>query len=108
MSPEQVEGKRGIDERSDIFSVGVVLYEILAVREPFRGANIDETFHNIKHTDVLPPGDIRPAVGITKEMDAVVMKAIKKRPADRYQTIRELIGEIQYLARQALTASSKY
>jgi hypothetical protein len=41
-------------------------------------------------------------------MDAVVMKAIKKRPADRYQTIRELIGEIQYLATQALTASSKY
>ena len=108
MSPEQVEGKRGIDERSDIFSVGVVLYEVLAVREPFRGANIDETFQNIKHTDVPPPGDIRPEVGITKEMDAVVMKAIKKRPADRYQTIRELIGEIQYLARQALTASSKY
>lgn len=108
MSPEQVEGKRGIDERSDIFSVGVVLYEVLAVREPFRGANIDETFQNIKHTDVPPPGDIRPEVGITKEMDAVVMKAIKKRPADRYQTIRELIGEIQYLARQALTVSSKY
>lgn len=108
MSPEQVEGKRGIDERSDIFGVGVVLYEVLAVREPFRGANIDETFHNIKHTDVPPPGDIRPEVGITKEMDAAVIKAIKKRPADRYQTIRELIGEIQYLARQALTASSKY
>lgn len=108
MSPEQVEGKRGIDERSDIFSVGVVLYEVLAVREPFRGANIDETFQNIKHTDVPPPGDIRPEVGITKEMDAVVMKAIKKRPADRYQTIRELIGEIQYLAGQALTVSSKY
>lgn len=104
MSPEQVDGKRGIDERSDIFSVGVVLYEALAVREPFRGATIDETFINIKHAEVPRPSELAPHVGITPEMDAVVLKAMQKRPADRYQHMRDLIHEIKTLARQAAPA----
>ena len=54
MSPEQVKGDRGIDERTDVFSAGVCLYEVLAVREPFRGATIDETFDNIKHQGSRP------------------------------------------------------
>ncbi|TVQ01348.1 MAG: serine/threonine protein kinase [Planctomycetaceae bacterium] len=103
MSPEQVDGKRAIDERSDIFSAGVVLYESLAVREPFRGATIDETFINIKHVEVPPPSELAPHAGITPEMDAVVMKAIRKRPADRYQTMRDLIQEVKSLAHSAAT-----
>lgn len=95
MSPEQVDGKRGIDERSDIFSAGVVLYEMLALREPFRGANIDETFDNIKNKDVPPPSERSPDRDIPKAADAVVMKALQKRPADRYQSMRELIAEIR-------------
>jgi serine/threonine-protein kinase len=98
MSPEQVNGNRGIDERTDIFSAGVVLYESLAIREPFRGRTIDETFDNIKHADVPPPSEKSPQYGIPKEVDAVVMKAIAKRPADRYQSMRELIADIRALA----------
>lgn len=101
MSPEQVDGQRGIDERSDVFSVGVVLYESLALREPFRGANIDETFLNIKNADVAKPSERSPDAGITAEMDSVVMKALQKKPANRYQGMRDLINDIQTLARAA-------
>jgi serine/threonine protein kinase len=97
MSPEQIEGKRGIDERSDIFSAGVVLYEMLALREPFKGANIDETFENIKQVDVPPPSERSPDREIPKAADEVVMKAIQKRPADRFQSMRDLIAAIRSL-----------
>lgn len=95
MSPEQVDGNRGIDERSDIFSAGVVLYEILALREPFRGANIDETFANIRNKDVQPPGERSPDRGIPAAADRVVMRAIQKRPGDRYQSMRDLIHDLR-------------
>ncbi len=97
MSPEQVTGSRGIDERSDVFSVGVCLYEVLAIREPFRGQTIDETFDNIRHLDVDPPSERSPDQGITPAADAVVMKALQKRPGDRYQSMRELINDIHEL-----------
>lgn len=95
MSPEQVEGNRGIDERTDIFSAGVVLYEMLALREPFRGATIDETFDNIKHKDIPPPSERSPDRQIPKAVDDVVMRAIQKRPNDRYQRMRDLISDIR-------------
>jgi eukaryotic-like serine/threonine-protein kinase len=95
MSPEQVQGNRGIDERSDIFSAGVCLYEALAIREPFRGANIDETFDNIKHKNVVPPSERSPDRGISPAADAVVMRAIQKRPGDRYQSMRDLLAAIK-------------
>lgn len=95
MSPEQVDGNRGIDERTDVFSAGVVLYEMLALREPFRGANIDETFHNIKNVDVVPPSVRSPDRNIPAAADAVVMRALQKRPGDRYQFMRDLISDIR-------------
>ena len=95
MSPEQVDGNRGLDERSDVFSAGVCLYESLAIREPFRGATIDETFDNIKNKEVVPPSQRSPERGIPKEADQVVMRAIQKRPADRYQFMREMIADMR-------------
>ncbi len=95
MSPEQVDGNRGIDERTDVFSAGVCLYEMLAIREPFRGATIDETFENIRNRQIPPPSERSPERGIPKEADQVVMRAIQKRPGDRYQSMRELIAEMR-------------
>jgi serine/threonine-protein kinase len=101
MSPEQVNGNRGIDERSDIFSVGVCLYEVLAVREPFRGRTVDETFDNIKHLEVQPPSQRSPERNISPAADGVVMRALKKRPGDRYQSMRELINDLYELELEA-------
>lgn len=96
MSPEQVNVNRGvIDERSDIFSTGVVLYEVAAIREPFRGRVIQETFENIIHDNPPPPSEASPGQGIPPRLDDVVMKAIAKNPADRYQTMRQMIEALR-------------
>ena len=95
MSPEQIEAKHGIDERTDVFSVGVCLYEMLALREPFRGADINETFDNIKNKNIPPPSERSPGQGISKGADEVVMRALEKHPSYRYQSMRELIAAIR-------------
>lgn len=95
MSPEQVQGNRSLDERSDIFSVGVCLYEVLAIREPFRGRTIEETFDNIKHLQVEPPSERSPSQQIPAEADRVVAKALQKLPGDRFQSMRELIAALR-------------
>jgi len=97
MSPEQIVGNRTIDERSDVFSVGVVLYEVMAIREPFRGRTIDETFENIRHKEIQPPSERSPQYGIPRAVDAIVAKALQKRPEKRYQSMRELIAAIEDL-----------
>lgn len=97
MSPEQIQGNRSIDERSDIFNVGVCLYEILAIREPFRGANVNQTFTNIISGQIPPPSEKSPERNIPSAADDVVMRAIQKKPGDRYQHMRELIDAIRSL-----------
>jgi len=96
MSPEQVNVNRAtVDERSDIFSMGVVLYEVAALREPFRGRVIQETFENIIHDNPPPPSQVRPQEGIPRRLDEVVMKAISKSPADRFQTMRQMLEALR-------------
>lgn len=96
MSPEQINVNRAaVDERSDIFSMGVVLYETAALREPFRGRVIQETFENILHDTPPPPSACRPQERIPRGLDAVVMKAIEKNPADRFQTMREMLDALR-------------
>ncbi len=98
MSPEQIVGNRTIDERSDVFSVGVVLYEVMAIREPFRGKTIDETFDNIRHREIQPPSERSPQYAIPKAVDDIVAKALQKRPEKRYQSMRDLIADLKDLA----------
>ncbi|MGB7329529.1 MAG: serine/threonine-protein kinase [Rubripirellula sp.] len=97
MSPEQVDGSRGIDERSDIFSAGVCLYELLAIREPFRGATIDETFDNIKRKQVPLPSERSPERDIPDGADAITDRCIAKHPSHRYQSMRDLISDLRDL-----------
>lgn len=94
MSPEQVCG-RTVDDRSDIFSTGVVLYEMLAFNEPFRGRNVEETFNNIQFDQVPPPSEKAPQRNIPAQLDAIVMKAIAKKPEERYASMLELVADLQ-------------
>lgn len=90
MSPEQVRNEGIVDERTDIFSMGVVLYEALAQREPFRGPNIDQTFQNILNETPEPPSKAAKFFPVTDELDEICMKALEKNPDDRFATILEL------------------
>jgi serine/threonine-protein kinase len=76
------------------------MYELLAIREPFRGKNIDQTFRNIISGEVPPPSKKSPERNIPESADEVVMRAIQKRPADRYQTMREMIEAIRTVTHQ--------
>ena len=95
MSPEQAQGKP-VDARSDIFSFGLVLYEMLAGRRAFTGASDLEVLQKIIHGTATPlAADVAPVPA------AVVEKAIEKDPAERYQSMRELVIDLRRLARQA-------
>jgi serine/threonine-protein kinase len=88
MSPEQIVGEE-IDRRSDIYSIGVMLYELMTGDVPFTGA--DTSYHHI-HTSPRPPRELVPT--IAPELNAIILKCLAKRPEDRYQDGQALRTEI--------------
>ena len=94
MSPEQFMGQT-VDRRSDIFSAGVVLYQFLTGERPFSGA-ATTIMHKVLSVDPPPPSMLN--VQVPKPFDAVIGKAIAKRPEDRYQTAREFADAIRAAA----------
>jgi eukaryotic-like serine/threonine-protein kinase len=99
MSPEQVLGHKYIDERSDIFSMGIVLYELMCFREPFRGPTIRHTFDKIVNDAPLEPRKAAPQRNISESLEAICLKALEKDPADRFQSITQLIEAIRVAVR---------
>ncbi len=96
MSPEQLMGQR-VDLRSDIFSFGIVLYEILTGRCPFFNENRIDTMHAILHEEPEPPHTVKP--GLPLELHRIISKTLAKAPKARYQTVRELLSELESLKR---------
>jgi serine/threonine protein kinase/Tol biopolymer transport system component len=95
MSPEQAMG-RPLDARSDIFSFGLVLYELLAGRKPFAGKTDFEVLQGITSRSADPlPAEIPAALQL------LVAKAIEKDPADRYQSMRDVVIDLRRIARQS-------
>ena len=91
MSPEQIEGK-ALTFHSDMYSLGVVLYELLTGKRPFVGDNLEELIAKILKHEPLPPSALRPE--LPKSIDAVVLRALKKDPAQRYATWPEFALEL--------------
>lgn len=97
MSPEQALG-RDVDHRTDIFSLGVVLYEILTRRQPFTGETINHTIVSI--LEKTPPPVSGAVPGIPAELDKITFRALAKKAADRYQTAKELSEDLKSLSRR--------
>ena len=94
MSPEQASGQK-LDARSDIFSFGVMLYEILAGHRPFAGKTDLETLQKIVHAAAAPLDENLPL-----PLRGVIEKALEKNPADRYQSMREMVVDLRRITRQ--------
>ncbi len=102
MSPEQIEG-REVDARSDLFAFGIVLYEMLTGRHPWRSGSAIDTLHAIIH-DEPPWNDSRPLDG---RMTAVVRKLLSKRAAERYGSAEAVIDALTAAAPQAAADSQR-
>jgi serine/threonine protein kinase len=81
MSPEQFMGQK-VDGRSDLFSVGVLLYELVTGEKPFSGEGLSAVMHNVTRVQPVPPKDLNFAV--PDALNDVILKVLSKRPADRY------------------------
>ena len=103
LSPEQAKGGE-IDPRSDLYSLGVVLYELLTGKTPFDGETPVEIAMKHLSTTPKPPSSLRPDV--PRELDMVVMRALAKNPDERYQSADEMEGDLERVARGAKVSAT--
>ena len=98
MSPEQAEGKP-VDHRTDIFSAGVILYEMATGRRPFRGDSVVTILSSIIKDTPPPVLEVKP--GLPRELDRIITRCLAKDPARRYQSAQELRSDLEGVQQQA-------
>jgi serine/threonine-protein kinase len=94
MAPEQVTGKK-VDARSDVFSLGVVLFELLVGERPFGGSSITQVMMAVLQEDPPRPSSVDPERKVSPEWDPVVLKSLAKKPEERYQNAVEFADAVR-------------
>ena len=99
MSPEQAQGKtKEIDQRSDIFSFGCILFEAVTGRKPFEGESVVKSLHMVIYEPAPPLADLNPSA--PAELQRIVRRCLAKDPDERYQSIKEVAIELKGLRRE--------
>ncbi len=98
MSPEQAMGRK-VDSRTDLFSMGVVLYEMVTARRPFHGPNASVTIDQILHGQ--PESVMRFNYSCSADLERIIQKCLRKNPEERYQTAQDLLTDLRVLDRES-------
>jgi serine/threonine-protein kinase len=92
LAPEQIQGEP-VDARTDIFALGVVAYELVTGKRPFQGSTLSNVLYKILNEHPDAPGTL--SAICPDEMDRIIRKCMAKEPADRYQTVKELLDDLR-------------
>ncbi|MCP4446121.1 MAG: serine/threonine protein kinase [Myxococcales bacterium] len=95
MSPEQASGRTDVDSRADIYAVGIVLYEMIVGRVPHKGETTVRTLSMQILDDPPTPSEVHPQLGVGVDLENVVMRALQKDRAKRFQTMQELLDGLE-------------